>query len=371
MASFNPERLTIARRRRGLSKTELAQLAGVTSRVLTDHEGGKKVPGPDTIAKFSAVLNFPIEFFSGGRIELMDEENVSFRSLKSMTAWQRDSALAACSIALELNEWIEKRFSLPAPDLPAFDDATPEEAAVELRAHWGLGLLPVKNMIHLLESRGVRVFSLSEKSREVDAFSFWKAGKPFCFLNTMKSAEHSRFDAAHELGHLVLHRHAAPNGRGAEREADAFASAFLMPRETVRAHVKVGATRPELIAVKHRWRVSLAALANRSHRVGLLSDWHYRGLCIEMGQRGDRTTEPRPMATRETSQVLAKVFTALRDDGITRSAVASELAIERSELDSLIFGLMLVSVDRDVVTEHAPTPKRPPTGLRLAPPPNR
>ncbi|HET9960317.1 MAG TPA: hypothetical protein VFQ61_37760, partial [Polyangiaceae bacterium] len=147
--------------------------------------------------------------------------------------------------------------------------------------------------------------------------------------------------------------------------ADAFASAFLMPRETVRAHVRVGATRPELIAAKHRWGVSLAALANRSHRVGILSDWHYRGLCIEMGQQGDRTTEPRPITARETSQVLAKVFGALRDEGVTRNAVAADLAIEPSELDSLIFGLMLMSVESEAASEQAPPPRSSPARLRL------
>ena len=51
--------------------------------------------------------------------------------------------------------------------------------------------------------------------------------------DTNKTAEHSRFDAAHELGHLVLHRHGPPRGIEAERQANAFASAFLMPHGSV------------------------------------------------------------------------------------------------------------------------------------------
>jgi hypothetical protein len=43
-----------------------------------------------------------------------------------------------------------------------------------------------------------------------------------------------RFDAAHELGHLVMHGHERPlPGPEAEREANQFASAFLMPRADV------------------------------------------------------------------------------------------------------------------------------------------
>ena len=82
---------------------------------------------------------------------------------------------------------------------------------------------------------------------EVDAFSMWRQETPFVFLNTQKSAERTRFDAAHELGHLVLHRHGSPQGQDAEREANAFASAFLMPRASVLANAPRMATLDHLI----------------------------------------------------------------------------------------------------------------------------
>lgn len=94
----------------------------------------------------------------------------------------------------------------------------------------GLGEAPIANMVHLLETKGVRVFSLVEDCHELDAFSTWLDGTPFVFLNTRKSAERSRMDAAHELGHLVLHRVGRPQGKEAEEEATRFGAAFLMPR---------------------------------------------------------------------------------------------------------------------------------------------
>jgi len=33
--------------------------------------------------------------------------------------------------------------------------------AEALRHHWGIGELPINNIIHLLESKGVRIFSLA------------------------------------------------------------------------------------------------------------------------------------------------------------------------------------------------------------------
>jgi Zn-dependent peptidase ImmA (M78 family) len=51
---------------------------------------------------------------------------------------------------------------------------------------------------------------------KVNAYALWKDEKPFVFLNTFKSTESSRFDAAHELGHLVLHQDGSVTGREAE-----------------------------------------------------------------------------------------------------------------------------------------------------------
>ena len=162
-------------------------------------------------------------------MEVLTPEGVSFRSMSKMTAKQRDAAIAAGSIAYLLTDWVDREFDLPETDIPDFGGAEPEVAAQSLRQYWGLGELPIKNIIHQLESKGVRVFSLAENCMEVDAYSVWRGRRPFIFLNTGKSGEHRRFDAAHELAHLVLHRHAAPNGHEAEKDAQAFAGAFLMP----------------------------------------------------------------------------------------------------------------------------------------------
>src|SRR5205807_7739990 len=222
------------------------------------------------------------------------------------------------AIALHLNQWLEKRFELPQSQLPDLSrERSPEAAADSLRRYWGIGELAIRNMIHLLEAKGVRVFSLAIDAREVDAFSMWKDTTPFIFLNSNKSSEHSRFDAAHELGHLVLHRHAAPQGREAEKEADMFASAFLMPRSSVIANAPRFSTLPDLIRTKRIWMTSVAALNYRLHSVGMISDWHYRTLCIQIAKNG-RANEPNE-APRETSQILPKIFAALYREGVTRS----------------------------------------------------
>lgn len=341
---FNPKRLTLARERRGLTKTKLAKAIGVDVRSVTAYETDAFRPDRERLAQLAQTLRFPIPFFFGDDLDQIAPDIVSFRSMSKMTAGQRDSALGAGAIALLLDEWLAERFDLPVAALPDLSqESSPEAAADTMRSMWGLGELPVKNMIHLLEAKGIRVFSLSIDTAQLDAFSMWHADTPFVFLNTMKSCEHSRFDAAHELGHLVLHRHAGSKGQEAEREANAFASAFLMPRASVLANAPHMATVDQLIKCKAFWTVSVAALSYRLHDVRLVSDWHYRNLCIEIAQRGYRKQEPRE-APRETSQMLAKVFAALREDGTTKADIAAALSVHVEEIDQLVFGLALTSM---------------------------
>jgi Zn-dependent peptidase ImmA (M78 family)/transcriptional regulator with XRE-family HTH domain len=342
---FNCSRLTWARRCRGMTKTRLATAVGVELRSITAYEAGEFAPESDRLRQIAHALRFPEPFFFGDDIGEPALDTASFRSMSKMTASQRDIALGGGAIALMLNQWIEARFKLPEPRLLDLGrDASPESAAEAVRRDWGLGELPIKNMVHLLEARGVRVYSLAIDAAEVDAFSLWRQDRPFVFLNTLKSAEHARFDAAHELGHLILHRHAAPSGQQAEQDANAFASALLMPAASVRARAPRFATLDHLIRLKKLWGVSLAAMTYRLHKLGLLSDWHYRKLYIEISKRGYRKAEPEG-GLRETSQVLHKVFSALRAEGVTKRTIADVLHVHPKDLDELVFGLVLTSLD--------------------------
>lgn len=339
---FNRSRLVLARKRRGFSKIRLAELLGVEPRTLKHYEAGSREPPEPAVARLAEVLGVPVAFFGGPDVEELREETASFRALSKMSSSQRNRALASGTLATELAAWVAERFNLPSPDLPELDGLEPEAAAEALRARWHLGEGPIGNLIHLLEAHGVWVFSLgSEVAREVDAFSLWKAATPYMFLNTLKTGERSRFDAAHELAHLVLHRHGSPGGRLAETEANRFASAFLMPRQSILARRPWPPTLDALIEQKKYWSVSLMAYAYRCHQVGVLSDWHYHDVCVRLAPR--RAEEPDPIR-RETSQLLSKVFAALREDGVHRADLACDLRLTVADLEELVFGLVLTSV---------------------------
>src|SRR5688500_14942330 len=108
---YNPSRLALARRRRGLTKRKLADLAGVTSRSITAFEAGSE-PSAATLEKLAQALRFPTSFFVASDLDEVPESAASFRALSKMTASQRHAALAAGTLALTLSDWIEARFRL-------------------------------------------------------------------------------------------------------------------------------------------------------------------------------------------------------------------------------------------------------------------
>jgi Zn-dependent peptidase ImmA (M78 family) len=338
--SFNPLRLSIARKRRMLNKRGFAQAIGVTEHTVIRWEKGERVPTPENLDAFVRVLRFPKEFFDGDDLDI--PEAASFRSHTTMSASIRDASLAAGALGFLVSDWVEQRFDLPSIQVPDLHLYTPEEAARALRTEWSLGEKPVSNMFHLLESKGVRVFSLAENTVKVNAYSLWRRGNPYVFLNNYKSAESSRFDAAHELGHLVLHQDGGYSGREAEDQANQFASSFLMPRADVLAVLPRVSYLDQIVRAKSRWRVSVAALTYRLHKLGVLSDWKYHDLCVQISIRKYNKEEPFPI-DRERSVVWQKVLQTLWAEKTTQMHIAKDLCLPEEEINGLIFGVVAES----------------------------
>jgi len=337
---FTPGRLRLARRRRGLTKAALAERVGLTSRRIAAFENEGAVPPEPTMHALAKALIFPVEFFHRPAPPEPSQDGVSFRSFSRLPAARRDAALAASALAVEVAAWIEQRFQLPAVTIPDLRDVDPATAALALRSAWALGDEPAPNMIHLLEAHGVRVYSIVEDCAALDGFSLWYDDAPFVFLTHHKSPERGRWDAAHELAHLVLHLGAPPQGREQEQEADAFAAEFLLPQRGVRA---TAPPFPGLSDVRHEklhWRVSAVAYIRRLHQLGLISDWQYRSLVIEASQAGYRRQEGD--IDHETSQLIPKVLRMLDEDGIGLSGIAQDLHIGVNELRGLMFSSLAV-----------------------------
>ncbi|QEQ98350.1 ImmA/IrrE family metallo-endopeptidase [Neptunomonas concharum] len=340
MIEFNPDRLIVARQRRSITAKALAEATGISAVHISRIEKGKAENLEEsTVNSLAKALKFPVDFFYRDKPRVPLKEEVSFRSLSKMSAKERNAATAASAFAFEINDWVSERFSLPKVDLPDLSDQTsPAIAASLLRDFWGLGEMPLGNIIKLLESKGIRVFSLSENTRNVDAYSCWEDHVPYIFLNTYKTAERSRFDALHELGHLVMHSNGVPQGRQAENEANEFASYFLVPQADLIGTIQKVTSLNQLIKAKKRWGVSTAALAYRLHKVGFISDWQYKTFCIDLRKLYGQT-EPEGLE-REKSVLWDKVFKALWTNGQPRSCISKALSLPEHEIDTLLFGLI-------------------------------
>jgi Zn-dependent peptidase ImmA (M78 family)/transcriptional regulator with XRE-family HTH domain len=355
----NMSRLELARKRRGLTKKELAHNLNITDRTISNWYSQSEVDIKN-LEKLSEVLKFPKEFFlEDTDLNLPESETVSFRALSKISSRKRDIALSQTVIAEIINKWLDTKFDLPIPFIPdlhelrdnsniCFDTKMPDEYSETLltyaqtcagvvRKTWGLGEKPISNMISLLESKGIRVFSLSDEAKEVDACCQWINDRPFIFLNVAKSAERCRFDAAHELGHLVMHRHGIVEGRQMEQEANAFASAFLMPKKSILADPISQLTLKTVIIKKKYWKVSAAALTYRYRQLNLITDWNAISIYKKLSELG-RTIEPESIP-HERSLLLSKVLTILRNEGLRPIDIAHDLKISFDDFNALTFGI--------------------------------
>lgn len=354
---FTPERLVLARKRRRMTLAGLSRASGYSAQSITAFENARRNPSEETLSSLAAALHFPVAFFHAPPAPDMVPGAVSFRAPSKMSAAERDSALSCGAIAATLNHWLEDHFTLPVPDVPSHADLTPEHAAGQVRADWGLGEAPAPNMVHLLEAHGVRVFSLAPDCLDADAFSTIRHGTPYVLLNTRKTGERGRFDAAHELGHLVLHAGTqTPRGPAAEAEADAFASAFLMPKAGLLAQQVSNASVERILSAKRRWGVSAMAFAYRLRTLHLLSEWRFQQTARQLAQLGYRKGEPGSTMVRENSKLISKVFEALRADKIPVADLAKAVHIFPEELNHYVFGLAPIGVQGG---EQTTAPSRP------------
>lgn len=337
----SPNRIKLARQRREWTQGRLAQEMGVTQASVSSWESGERQPDHGSLETLSAATGFPTEWFLGPDSELIKHDAVSFRRRSRLKAAPRDRALASAFIGVRLTEWIDDQFVGPEPELPVFDAEDPEGAAEQLRTQWRLGDRPIPNMIHLVESYGVRVFSIPEESDDIDGFSFWLDGIPYMFLSTSKSPERRRFDVGHELAHLILHRDVDKCLKDEEKQADRFSSALLMPEAAVRRFVGADADVQRLRREKRRWKVSVAALNERCKALGIVSEWTHRNNCIQLRALGWHKDEP-DSGIGESSHTLRFVLGSLREEGVGLTDVAQALHVPIAEVRSLVFGLAMV-----------------------------
>ncbi|HEV2327507.1 MAG TPA: XRE family transcriptional regulator [Verrucomicrobiae bacterium] len=341
-----PNRITQCRQLAGLSKTDLANKLNLSVAAISQWENGTKNPTTDNLVLISRELNIPMQLLlTPIPHEVSCRGPITFRARASVkTGILRRQAQSLAELAAEAFIWLEKRVSIPSAPMPEIAPSEPEESADECRRVWGLGNRPISKLGELFESKGIRLCSASFGDTRFDAFSCILSGRTFVFLGTVKQDRaRSRFDAAHELGHLVMHQHYSEeefekNAAELEKQANAFAASFLMPAETFSLDV-VDASIEGFKRLKPKWGVSIQAMVMRAKDLELISEETYERHVRNMSTQGWRRARGEPLDNfvPEINRSVGKKSMELLTSGnsINLWDIPNELPLPDSILESV------------------------------------
>jgi Zn-dependent peptidase ImmA (M78 family)/transcriptional regulator with XRE-family HTH domain len=341
--AFQPERLKLARKLRDLRQNELATTIGVTPAAISQYESGTS-PRPDVIERLAMALKCLPSFFFREPLA-RDNGGAYFRSLRRAPQHARDRAESFALLLAEIASMLDEDVELPLTDLPARMTITPdaadteiEDAAIRLRAVWSIPPGPIPHIVRLLETHGVVVAAVDDFHPDLDAFSLWAGRRPVTILCTGKGTpKRRRFDAAHELAHLVLHDAPKPGDKIQEQQAHRFASALLMPPEEIEPWLPRRSNQIELLQqASETWGVSMQALLFRARTLGVLGESSYVRAMKRMSALGWRSAEPVEAGPEETPAVLVAAVAGLREAGGSLERVAERIGLPAGRLSRML-----------------------------------
>lgn len=292
-----------------LSQGELGDLIGVSRQSISAYERGDKMPEPATFQKMAEALKQSTVYFTSDEAPLFGESTTRFYRKTGPDTLRRNEACAVLSSwFVQVARYVDDFVNYPAVVLPecspgaadgTYSTEEIDSVARQLRQLWGLGAGPISNVTALLESKGIVIGGYELERENVEAFSFWNGARPFVFIASEKeSGVRRRYDLAHELGHLVLHRWVEQleiedraRLKVIESEANRFAGAFLLPKTSFSNEIyttKLDA----FIPLKERWKVSIQAMVYRCHDLEIIDDDQCLNLYKQISFRKWRKREP-------------------------------------------------------------------------------
>ena len=317
---FRGERLKNARLLRGLTLTELAGKTDISKQSLSQYENGS-IPDIQRVMAIARALDFPAEYFLQEDKCKTITEVTYFRSLTSATRMSRKAHSLKLECVAKVFQILEQYVEFPILNLPKvefvgndneFDDVAQEamqeeieSIALVVREHWGLGLLPIPNLQLTLEENGIVVTGFDIVDKKIDAFSqrtLIDGGDVFFIAVVQGENPKGRifFDMAHELGHILLHPWSESldliskeDFKSRENQANRFASAFLLPKESFLREIQAYPTDLNYyLHLKKRWHCSMQAMIYRAHQLNAITDNQYQYMMRQVSKKGWRTNEP-------------------------------------------------------------------------------
>ena len=350
--NINPVRIKQARISRGYSLADLSDRIGVTKQYISQCELGI-TNASSIIYKLCDILNYPISFFCKATKGIETSSATYFRSRKTTPKKLKEAANEKVELFSEIKDFFEKYVNYPKLNLPdnielkdeyTFEDI--EKIAKNVREYWKLGMGPIDNLVSILQENGIIISKIRVGNNKIDAFSKWINSTPYVFLSIDKdSAVRSRFDIAHELCHILLHQYISKEDieckeklNQIEKEADAFAGAFLLPAETFSREV-FSSSLDNLVRLKERWKVSISCMINRCSILGLFTDNQVAYLKKQMTYKNYWRREPLDDTIQcEIPYLYKQILEILLDNEIlSKYNIVDEIAMEPEEIEEYCY----------------------------------
>lgn len=357
---FVGRRLTEARTARGiLTKSSLAELLDLSNNAISLYENcllpDKKSnnPRPKTVANIAKLLKVKEAYF----FQPIMERSFPFfwRSAHNATKHARSIWQAKFSWLKMIDSYLKSFLEMPSLNLPVLEalgvhkeveylnETEIEAITLKLRQFWGLGEAPISNMATLLENNGIMLSYGKLESEKLDAFS--NKSEHDCslhiFLGTDKrSGLRSRFDAAHELGHLVLHSHLTQKQFFSkkhslyEKQAHRFASAFLMPKQSFMNDVWRTSIEA-LKSLRKRWLVSVGAMIHRCEDLGLYGNTDTKRIWSKY-KRNWKTIEDDNHAFERPKLFKRSIDLIISESLRTKSEILQDLPFYQIDIEKLL-----------------------------------
>ena len=304
--------LILAREARCLTQMELVAKSGIAQATLSRYEHDIIAPTPEHLECLVKILDFPASFFeqSNGDVVsgLVFHRKKAALAVKSQRLLIAESKLRLAGIK-KLSKEIDYTLDIPPVDFERIGE-DPNSMARLVRQYWKVPRGPIKNIVALVESKGISILRFDFGSSLLDGFTF--NDDFYCIvINSRMPMDRQRFTIAHELGHLLMHEYFYDE---AEDQANRFAAEFLMPADDIEDDLRYGAkfSLAKLAALKEVWRVSMGALLFRAKALDIIPASTHLWLTKEMSSRGYRRSEPYPL-TDEKPVLLNKIVQVCRD----------------------------------------------------------
>lgn len=344
-SKFNGERLKLARRFNAMSLLDLAEKLSISKQMISKYEKNISPPSGEVMLQLEGVLGFPRKFYFEDDTVTDKVGNAYFRALAKTLKKDLEAQKLRLDFLSIIYQLINEYIDLPKENLPTLDvdNMSIEEMAVQAREFWGLGDKPIKNMVELLEVNGIIVSTSRINVSEIDAYTQTRkingSDVYFVVLGNDKGSRYRRqFDAAHELAHILIHEPyldlstlSKDEEREMEQQANDFASAFLLPKESFIRDVSMfPIDLDHYVFMKKKWHVSVGVMVRRAYNLGVITFNQYSYLQRQMSKNGWRKKEPLDGQSKPTSPVLIKksILALLENDVFDGNSILEELSSE-------------------------------------------